>query len=99
MIKKLICLIFLGILISCSSSNNINNNDNNKVLIEPENLYKIAIISFDNENIDLARDQFLEIMKLFPLSNEAIQSEIMIAFIDYVKMDYEKSILNYGGYY
>ena len=95
MIKKLICLIFLGILINCSSSNNINNNDINKVLIEPENLYKIAIISFDNENIDLARNQFLEIMKLFPLSNEAIQSEIMIAFIDYVKMDYEKSILNY----
>ena len=95
MIKKIICLLFLGILINCSSNDNINNNDNNKVLIEPEILYQIAINSFDNEYIDLARDQFLEIKKLFPLSNEAIQSEIMVAFIDYVKMDYQKSILNY----
>ena len=93
MIKKLICLIFIFICINCSSNNNTN--INNKVLIEPEKLYKLAIINFDNENIELARDQFLEIKKLFPLSNEAIQSEIMVAFIDYVNMDYENSILNY----
>ena len=97
MIKKLICLMLLYFCINCSSNNvNVNDIDNNKkVIVEPENLYKIAIINFDKENIELARGQFLEIKKLFPLSNEAIQSEVMIAFIDYVLMDYDNSILNY----
>ena len=42
--------------INCSSNNvNVNDIDNNKkVIVEPENLYKIAIINFDKENIELA---------------------------------------------
>ncbi len=96
MIKKFICLIFLFLCISCSSSNNnINNNKELSSLINPEDLYKSAKISFDNQNFDLAKSQFIEIKKLFPLSNEAVQSEIMIAFIGYVQMDYDNAILNY----
>tara|TARA_B100000575_G_scaffold213382_1_gene174155 strand:- start:376 stop:1182 length:807 start_codon:yes stop_codon:yes gene_type:complete len=96
MIKKFICLILLYLCISCSN-NQINSNldDNKKILGEPENLYKLAKYSFDQKNFELARNQFLEIKKIFPLSNEAIQSEIMIAFIDYVQMDYDNAILNY----
>ena len=96
MIKKIICLILLYICISCSNNNtNTNINKNKNQLSEPETLYKLAKITFDEQNFELAREQFKEIKKLFPLSNEAIQSEIMIAFIDYVKMDYENAILNY----
>ncbi len=96
MIKKIICLILLYICISCSNNNtNTNINKNKNQLSEPETLYKLAKITFDEQNFELAREQFKEINKLFPLSNEAIQSEIMIAFIDYVKMDYENAILNY----
>ena len=62
---------------------------------KPEILYKLAKLNFDEENFELAREQFKEINKLFPLSNEAIQSEIMIAFIYYIQMDYENAILNY----
>ena len=96
MIKKIICLILLCICLSCSNSNINSNNDKNKnQSIKPESLYVLAKLSFDKKNFELARDQFREINKLFPSSNEAIQSEIMIAFIDYVMMDYGNAILNY----
>ena len=96
MIKKIICLILLCFCFSCSNSNNDKKIDiDNNLLSEPENLYKLAKITFDNENFELARNQFQEIQKLFPLSNEAIQSEIMIAFIEYVRMNYDNAIINY----
>ena len=95
MIKKIVCLILLYLCISCS--NNISNSDidkNKNLQNNPEILYKLAKLNFDSKNFELAREQFKEINKLFPLSNEAIQSEIMIAFIDYIQMDYENAILN-----
>ena len=96
MIKKIICLILLYFCLGCSNSDIDKKIDaDNNLLSETEYLYKLAKISFDKENFELARSQFEEIQKLFPLSNEAIQSEIMIAFIDYVQMDYENAILNY----
>jgi len=96
MIKKIICLMLLHICISCANNNTAAVIDKNKVsLNDPESLYKIAKINFDQENFELSKNQFIEIKKLFPLSNEAIQSEIMIAFIYYVQMDYANAILNY----
>ena len=95
MIKKIICLILLYLCISCSNNTNSNIDKNKNLFNEPETLYKLAKITFDNQNFELAREQFNEINKLFPLSNEAIQSEIMIAFIDYIQMDYDNAILNY----
>ena len=96
MIKKYLCLILLCICISCSNNNeNLNSDKETNRIINPEDLYKLAKINFDQENFVVARNQFLEIKKLFPLSNEAIQSEIMIAFIGYVQMDYENAILNF----
>ena len=95
MIKKIICLILLYICISCSNNNNSNIDKNKNLLSQPETLYKLAKINFDDQNFELAREQFKEINKLFPLSNEAVQSEIMIAFIDYVQIDYSNAILNY----
>ena len=96
MIKKFICLTLLLLSINCSSNKIENNYDKSKNdFSNPENLYVLAKISFDQQNYELAKNQFLEIKKLFPLSNEAIQSEIMIAFINYVQMDYDNAILNY----
>ena len=96
MIKKIICLILLYLCISCSNNSNSNIDKNKNLLNEPETLYKLAKITFDYQKFELAREQFNEINKLFPLSNEAIQSEIMIAFIDYIQMDYNNAILNYN---
>ena len=95
MIKKIVCLILLYICISCSNNTNSSIDESKNLSSDPEILYKLAKINFDGQNYELAREQFKEINKLFPLSNEAIQSEIMIAFIDYIKMDYENAIINY----
>ena len=97
MIKKFICLIIIYLCISCSNNNSNSNKDiNRNIIIEPEKLYKLAKINFDLQKFELAKEQFEEINKLFPLSNEAIQSEIMIAFINYIQMDYQNAILNYN---
>ena len=88
--------MLLYISLGCSNNKTFSNIDNEKnILDKPENLYKLAKYSFDQQNLLLSRNQFMEIKKLYPLSNEAIQSEIMIAFIDYIEMDYDNAILNY----
>ena len=96
MIKKFICLILLLVCISCTSTDRDTNIRSDEIILDdPENLYKIAKLTFDQQEYELARKQFSEIKKLFPLSNEAIQSEIMIAFISYIQMDYDNAILNF----
>ena len=94
MIKKIIPLILLLLSINCSSDNaNIKSNNSKKVSSDPEKLYTLAKLSFDEKEYEVARNQFTEISRLYPLSNEAIQSEIMIGFISYIKMDYENAII------
>ena len=88
--------MLLYLCVSCSGKNSSSIIDKDKNLLnEPEDLYKLAKLSFDQQKFEIARNQFMEIKKLFPLSNEAIQSEIMIAFIYYIEMNYETAILNY----
>ena len=65
MIKKIICLMLL-FCISCTNSNNNKNIDKETHLfVEPESLYRLAKISFDEKNFEQARIQFLEINRLF----------------------------------
>ena len=45
-----------------------------------------------NENYEKAKVLFDEIEFNFPLSNEAIQSQIMTAFIGYAQMNYDEAI-------
>ena len=98
MIKKIVCLMLLYLCFGCSNNiANSNIDDDKNLLNEPKNLYKLAKFNFDQQNFEISRNQFIELKKLFPLSNEAIQSEIMIAFIDYVQMDYDSAILNYNS--
>ena len=97
MLKKIICPIFLLLCINCSN-NQLDRSiekDKNK-LVGPSISYQIAKVSFEQQNFELAKNQFKEIKRLYPLSNEAIESEIMIAFINYIQMDYDKAILNYN---
>ena len=70
MIKKFICLILLLVCISCTSTDRDTNARSDEIILnDPENLYKIPKITFDHQNYELARKQFSEIKKLFPLSN------------------------------
>ena len=83
-------LLFILLNISCSQKNQNVNDKNNKT---PENLYLIAMQDLKNENYEKAGILFNEIEFNFPLSNEAIQSQIMTAFIGYAQMNYDESIL------
>ena len=88
--------MLLYLCFGCSNNNaNLNIDGDKNILNEPKSLYKLAKLNFDQQNFEISRNKFIEVKKLFPLSNEAIQSEIMIAFIDYVQMDYDSAILNY----
>ena len=60
--------------------------------------YEIKIPNWlleDIQNYELSNAEFVRLKQLYPLSNEAIQAEIMIGFISYVKMDYESSIFQF----
>ena len=51
---------------------------------------------FEKNNYIQANEEFLDLKKLYPLSNEAIQAEIMIGFIQYIEMDYESAIRQFN---
>ncbi len=96
MIKNYFIYIIISILfVNCSSSKNQKNNnvdlDENNIA-GPEERYILAKNFFDNGNYETASEEFTSLKNLYPLSNEAIQAEIMIGFISYIKMDYDNSI-------
>ena len=82
-------------LVSCSSLNIQENKNENQNIASPEDIYLKGMNYFNNDNYDLANQEFLELTQLYPLSNEAIQAEIMSGFIGYIKMDYESAILKF----
>ena len=90
--KTLFVLIILSYLFGCSSSNEADNYKKNNEIESPEEIYIQAMLLFDSENLTLANDEFNKLKKLYPLSKEAIQAEIMSGFIAYLQMDYESAI-------
>ena len=92
---KLLIQILLFLLISyltgCSGNKKSDTESiNNK---QPEIMYTEALLEFENNNYEKAIEKFNEIDLNFPLSNEAIQSKIMLAFIHYVQLEYDASII------
>ena len=87
--KLAFIFLFICLIISCSQ----NNQNVEKINSEtPENLYALAMQDLEKENYEKAKVQFDEIEFSFPLSNEAIQSQIMTAFIEYAQMNYDEAI-------
>ena len=97
MLKKyLIQLLLILFLINCSSTNKIDDSEEKNINLESsESLYIKAMVYFDEANYQLALNSFSEIIKIYPLSNEAIQSQIMSAFIDYIKLNYDEAIYKF----
>tara|TARA_B100001123_G_scaffold398974_1_gene483531 strand:- start:7147 stop:7959 length:813 start_codon:yes stop_codon:yes gene_type:complete len=87
--------IFAGFIIISGCSNNKTTISENSEMQTPESQYIKAMYEFDNKNFGDAIKIFEDIEKIYPLSNEAIQSQIMIAFIDYIALDYESAIIKY----
>ena len=96
MFNKIFISFFILILfVSCTSSNRkISNSEENKVKT-PEEIYLDAMIFYENENYLFAEEEFVKLSKLYPLSNEAVQGEIILAFIKYIQLDYDNAILKF----
>ncbi len=93
-LKFLLSSFVLFFLVSCS-----NNSSNDKLFSKetqselPEIQYSKAMLLFDKKQFDQANEIFEDIERIYPLSNEAIQSQIMQGFIDYILLDYDSGIL------
>ncbi len=96
MLKRFFIILTVFFLFSCSGTQNSKNNNQDNQGQKPEEMYIIAKNSFDSSNYILANEQFIEITKLYPLSNEAIQSEIMLGFISYLILDYDSATLQFN---
>jgi outer membrane protein assembly factor BamD len=97
--------LLLSICILSACSNKSTNDTKESIIITPELIFDEALNEFDKKNYDLAVNKFEEIESKFPLSNQAIQSQIMTAFVHYLKLDYisaisilEKVIRQYPAY-
>ena len=87
--------IIILFIISCSNSPKDKSVINDNEINSPENQYIEAMVKFDNQQFAEAITIFKNIEKIYPLSNEAIQSQIMSGFIDYIRLDYDSAILKF----
>ncbi len=90
-----IFFIFSLLFLIFNCSNNQEKLIEGQALITPENQYIDAMSKFDNKQFDEAVVIFKNIEKIYPLSNEAIQSQIMMGFIDYLNLNYDSAILKF----
>ncbi len=95
---KIIAIIFLNILllIGCSSSNTVKNDPQEDNIRSPEKIYIDAMSFFDAKNFTKAEEEFSNLKQLYPLSNEAIQAEIMSGFTDYLQMKYVSATIKFN---
>ncbi len=92
-LRFIFTIIFLFLIFSCSSDTGKEiSNLKNSNLANPETLYIQGMGKFDNAKYAEAGIIFKNIQKIYPLSNEAIQSQIMMGFIDYLLLDYDSAI-------
>ena len=95
-LKKTFTAICILALIGCSNNSSINKkNAGMKKIIIPEAQYIVAMNKVEKQQYEEALEIFKDIEKIYPLSNEAIQSQIMSGFIDYSRLDYDSAILKF----
>ena len=83
-------------LLSCAPSENNKNSIKGEEIGTPEEIYVLATNLFEKNNLILSIEKFKLLKKLYPLSNEAIQAEVMIGFIYYLEMDYDSAIFQFN---
>ena len=95
-LRIILNIVFLILLTSCSSNSNKNiDNFKENTASTPESEYIKAMQKFGNQEFDEAITIFQNIEKIYPLSNEAAQSQIMSGFIDYLRLDYDAAIMKF----
>jgi len=96
--KKLKIFLYITLInitiLSCSNNNK--ELSNNAIEQSPRELYQIAMINLDQKNYEEASLIFKKIIYKYPLSNEGVQSEIMLGFVDYLNMNYDDAIYKFN---
>ena len=83
-------------LTNCSSNSNKDNLSSQDEFSPPEIQFTQAMLMFDSQQYELATEKFKNIERIYPLSNEAIQSQIMQGFINYILLDYDTAIFQFS---
>lgn len=83
-------------LINCSANSSKDKLSGQGEFSPPEIQFTQAMLMFDNKQYELATDIFKNIERIYPLSNEAIQSQIMQGFINYIILDYDTAIFQFS---
>jgi len=97
MIKRVLLIIFFSFIIFLNGCSNDNSYPKLDTINEaPETLYELAMIDLENDLLDNAELKFKNIDFKYPLSNEAIQSQIMLGFIEYLRLNYEEAIFKFN---
>ena len=96
--KKLKIFLYITLInitiLSCSNNNK--ELSDNAIEQSPTELYQIAMINLDQKNYEEASLIFRKIIYKYPLSNEGVQSEIMLGFVDYLNMNYDDAIYKFN---
>ena len=96
-LRYFVNLIILIFLFSCSNNTEkLKNEKGDKEFSSPEIQYTKAMVLFDDEKYEEAISIFKNIERIYPLSNEAIQSQIMSGFADYIRLDYDSAIFRFN---
>ena len=83
-------------LANCSGNSNKNELSGQDEFSPPEIQYTQAMLLFDSQQYEQATNKFKNIERIYPLSNEAIQSQIMQGFISYIILDYDSAIFQFS---
>ena len=95
-LRYVFAIIAFTYLINCSGNSSKDELSSQSEFSPPEIQYAEAMLLFDNQKYELATDKFQNIERIYPLSNEAIQSQIMQGFIKYIILDYDTAIFQFS---
>ena len=88
----LLIIIFSFVIHGCAKNQNIKEVETNIIKENPEIMYQVAMKDLQDEKYDLALKKFKDLNFKFPLSNEAVKSQMMMGFIEYINLNYDEAI-------
>jgi len=91
--KTLLTILFIPLLIIINSCGNkpkeiINSNE----ALTSESLYQAAVLELKKKQYNEALINFKDLNSKFPLSNEAVKSQMMMGFIEYINLNYDEAV-------
>ncbi len=95
-LRYVFTIVAITYLVNCSGNSSRDKLSSQDEFSPPEIQFTQAMLMFDNQQYEQASDKFKNIERIYPLSNEAIQSQIMQGFINYIKLDYDTAIFQFS---